>query len=962
MSTQGLIPWYRRIVCDCYGLAIVHPSSAEEPGLTELIALQGKHTCINIAEQIGTKWRVVGIGLLQDRSGNTISSINEQYRGDNLKINIEILQRWVNGQGIVDRSWHGLLGVLRVHCAALAQSVEEALTADETTDSPPMDQPPPSPPPPPSLLRHFLWSLRSCFQRQQHMPRPTGSPHIELSGHRHPTPQPEPLPTVKAQQPTPHLLHSSHSLECADPPPADQPGPPPQPPPRFPPLQPQSAVWYFNAYLKSIYNSIIDPIDTWPPSPSEKFINLAVITREKADSKKQHAFMLASLHGGVDVILETKAPVTIEKLLDMPTGKKLKCVLIEGAPGVGKSTFSWEICRRWAEGIIFQQFSLVLLLRLRDETVQNAQTIKNLVPLYTVEEYLEEVSQYLKHTRGKHTLLILEGLDELPKHLLTQPSIFTRLLDGTELPDAVILVTSRPSATPHLWQNWKKRISKHIEILGFTDQNIKDYVASILDPEEIPAFHTYLCTAPSIRQLMYIPLHSGIAIELYRMSSDSDRPLPTTKTELYTALVQIILTRYLAKHPKYKDHEIEVKKFTDLPPDISPLFRELTQLAYYSLSQQQLIFKDKDRPIEHLGFMDVVAELFPFGRKVKYSYNFLHLSLQEYLAAVHVSLMDTGTQEGLLETLFREPHLNNMGTFLAAITHFEGMDREVVKKAILINCEVVSDEHDAETKELLDQSVSLLLSPYVLQLVYETKDVSLLQGHSDYTYVLSDYSPLVEFTALGYCMANGSHKWTLLLGNSEQYMQSTQGIDQLVHALSDNTSPSYTIHTIACWYEETEIPQRLLTVLPQQTLQYIHTLLLDSKTPQPTPQCLPQVVHKMNTLRVLGLKNATADSLTTTLEAVSTCNLEALVLQGCQLTLAAMQAYCSALLRSNNTIEVVDLARCDISDELVLCLAKALPSLNKLEELNLDDNDIGDEGRAALEEYKETNEQVELSY
>ena len=862
---------------ECYGLATV-PPSVEKPGLHELIGLklQGKHTSINIAEKIGTMWKLVGIALLQDESGCIVSAIKQQCLGNVLDINVEILTRWINGQGIVDRTWLGLLGVLRVHCAALAQSVEEALTADEATDSPLTNQPDPSP----------------------------------------------------------------------------------QPPPLCPPLQPQSAVWYFNAYLKSIYNSITDPVDTWPPSPSEKFINLAVITREKADSKKQHAFMLASLHGGVDVILETKAPVTIEKLLDMPTGKKLKCVLIEGAPGVGKSTFSWEICRRWAEGTIFQQFSLVLLLRLRDETVQNAQAIKDLV-LYTVEERLESISQYLKDTCGKHTLLILEGLDQLPKHLLTQPSIFTRLLDGTELPDAVILVTSRPSATPRLWQNWKKQISKHIEILGFTDQNIKDYVASILGQEEISAFHTYLCTAPSMRQLMYIPLHSGIAIELYRMSSDSDRSLPTTKTELYTALVQIILTRYLAKHDKYKDHEIEVKKVTDLPSDISPLFRELTQLAYDSLSQQQLIFKDKDRPIEHLGFMDVVAELFPFGRKVKFSYNFLHLSLQEYLAAVHVSLMDTGTQEGLLESLFTEPHLNNMGTFLAAITHFEGMDREVVKKAIQTECKVFNDEDD-EDLTLLGWSSSLLLSSYVLQLVYEAKDVSLLQGHSDYTYGLSDYSPLVEFTALGYCMANGSYRWNLLLGSEEQYMQSTQGIDQLVHALSNNTNPSYTIRTIRCYYEETEIPQRLLTVHPQQTLQRIRTLMLYSKTPQPLPQCLPRLVHKMNTLRVLLLENATADSLTTTLQAVSSYNLEWLGLEGCQLTLTGMQACCSALHRSNNTIEVVGLDRCGISDELVLCLAKALPSLNKLDLLILEHNAIGDEGRAALEEIETTNKQVKL--
>ena len=272
------------------------------------------------------------------------------------------------------------------------------------------------------------------------------------------------------------------------------------------------------------------------------------------------------------------------------------------------------------------------------------------------------------------------------------------------------------------------------------------------------------------------------------------------------------------------------------------------------------------------------------------------------------------------------------------------------------------DSENREAMEVLGLSGSVVLSPYVLQLVYEAKDVSLLQGHSDYTYLLSDYSPLVEFTALGYCMANGSHKWSLALGHKEQYMQSTQGIDQLVHTLSDNTSPSYTIHTMSCCYEETEIPQRLLTMLPQQTLQYIHTLLLKSKTPQPLPQCLPQLVHKMNTLHTLILVNATADSLTTTLQAVSTCNLRVLVIDRSQLTLAGMQAFCSALLRSNNTIEGVGLERCGISDELVLCLAKVLPSLNKLKGLNLKDNAIGVEERAALEEYEGTNEQVELRY
>ena len=123
--------------------------------------------------------------------------------------------------------------------------------------------------------------------------------------------------------------------------------------------------------------------------------------------------MLETLNKGVDTILETKAPVQIEQLLDTKPGIKQQCVLVEGAHGVGKTTLSWEICKRWAEGYLFKQYSLLLLLHLRDETVQNALTVKDLV-LYPYEEELVGIAQYLKYTNGMHTLILLEGLDELP--------------------------------------------------------------------------------------------------------------------------------------------------------------------------------------------------------------------------------------------------------------------------------------------------------------------------------------------------------------------------------------------------------------------------------------------------------------------------------------------------------------------------------------------------------------------
>ena len=638
---------------------------------------------------------------------------------------------------------------------------------------------------------------------------------------------------------------------------------------------------------------------------------------------------------GVDTMLDTEAPVEIEQLMDTKPGIKQQCVLVEGAPGVGKTTLSWEICKRWSDGNLFKQYSLILLLRLRDESVQSAQTLKDLV-LYPYQERLEAITQHLKDTDGTNTLILLEGLDELPQHLLTQPSIFTRLLAGKDLPGATILVTSRPSATAQLWKKWKQRITKHIEILGFTEANITAYVASILRPPQLSDFDTYLCMAPGIKQLMYIPLHCGIVVELYRMCRDSDKPLPTNKMALYKVLVNTILTRYLAKHPTHKDKEIDIERFTDLPDDVYPAFVKLTELAYKSVSQQQLIFKDVDIPIQHLGLMDAVAELFPNKRKINYSYSFLHLSIQEYLGAVHVSLMDASIQERLLDSMSTEEHLQNLAMFLAAITKFKGMNWGLVKRAIQRKCVEYN---------------GLTLSTYSLHIVYETKNVSLLEGHSLYKYPLSDYSPSLDITALGYSIATSDYKWELQLGHGSQYMQSTSQVDLLVQALCHHSNSSYSIVKIECYHKETEFAQHLLTVLPEHALQQLETLVLASKALQPLPMCLPGLISRINKLRSLTLESAMEATLTDALKALArapTCTLEELDLTSSQFSPPAMRALCAALLEHSKSLAQLQLRQCGLTDGLACILATALHGLPGLKEVYLHGNAIGDEGAVAI--------------
>lgn len=100
--------------------------------MPELIGLQSKTESINITQDIGIHWYMVGTALLDDKKGTIMPALAQQYGNDAQRINTEVLSRWINGRGITDVTWRGLLGVLKAHCAALAESVKEALTTEAT--------------------------------------------------------------------------------------------------------------------------------------------------------------------------------------------------------------------------------------------------------------------------------------------------------------------------------------------------------------------------------------------------------------------------------------------------------------------------------------------------------------------------------------------------------------------------------------------------------------------------------------------------------------------------------------------------------------------------------------------------------------------------------------------------------------------------------------------------------------
>ena len=252
--------------------------------------------------------------------------------------------------------------------------------------------------------------------------------------------------------------------------------------------------------------------------------------------------------GNVDI---TKGKINLADIargIFNQSSNKKHLILVERAPGVGKSTFTKELCLRWSEGNIAKDYELVLLLRLRDNNISQAQTLEDLI-CCRKKGVPEAVCKELESCHIK-TMFILEGLDELPNSVRNGPSIFNKLISGELLPHATILVTCRPWAAETIHNKYADCMYQHVKIMGFSSHQISEYIQSTISTKEVPELNAYLERHPQIRAGMYIPLNSAIVVRLYQEMKEEECDMPRTITELYTGLVRAVLVRYLRDHPE----------------------------------------------------------------------------------------------------------------------------------------------------------------------------------------------------------------------------------------------------------------------------------------------------------------------------------------------------------------------------------------------------------------------------
>ena len=516
-------------------------------------------------------------------------------------------------------------------------------------------------------------------------------------------------------------------------------------------IQPDEAIGIYRAYLTSIYDTRSLPADEKHPLQCVKhFVNLKCADVSKRLSREKMEKSWSEIVKG-ELDRFPRGTITMDQIASKVEDKFSKLVVIKGAPGGGKTTLSWELCRRWANGEVWTDYSLVVLLRLRDENVQKA---VELVDLFQCEDtdYSKNIYAIIRKNHGQGILFILEGLDELTPSLRENDSIFMKLITGRLLPASTVLVTTRPWAVCDLPVTCSSRVDQFIEILGFSSEQIQEYIDLMIKDGAPPGLRKYIDSNPRISSAMYNPLHARIVVEVYRENyENSDSIIPNTTTELYTEYSQILIKRCLEN-----DWSGEL---SELPSSLQVHFDKLCRIAYNGITkekQQLVFFKEDVVDTNTLGFMNSVHPLYNKSNSSP-SYNFLHLTLQEFLAAFYIWKNNTPHEQLILfETKVNDGSYKMILLFLAGLTKLN----DPWTQCVLPTPYVYYEEGSSKTERMCEFSNDQILWIYESQNVQAMKDL--------YCNVLYDVlyeSPLdddddIDQFALGYVVASAHFKVT----------------------------------------------------------------------------------------------------------------------------------------------------------------------------------------------------------
>ncbi|XP_071256158.1 NLR family CARD domain-containing protein 3-like isoform X4 [Salvelinus alpinus] len=358
-----------------------------------------------------------------------------------------------------------------------------------------------------------------------------------------------------------------------------------------------------------------------------------------------------------------ETPIKCKDIFNPLTGqdKRIRTVLTKGVAGIGKTVSVQKFILDWAEGKANQDVQFVFSFPFRELNLmkEDKHTFIELLNHFSKETKQSGISIYNKY----NVLFIFDGLDECRLPLDFQKNkicsdvtestsvdvLLTNLIKGNLLPSALIWITTRPAAANKIPSGCVDQVT---EVRGFNDQQKEEYFRKRFSDEDLAnRIISHIKTSRSLHIMCHIPVFCWIsATVLEHMLKHEREEMPKTLTEMYIHLVVF--------HTKQKNEKYLGKEETGPHWDKESIL-SLGKLAFQQLVKGNLIFYEED--LKEAGidvseasvYSGLCTQLFKeecvlYQNKV---YCFVHLSIQEFLAAVYLFLSFINNNENLMDKL-----------------------------------------------------------------------------------------------------------------------------------------------------------------------------------------------------------------------------------------------------------------------------------------------------------------------
>ncbi|KAM9337536.1 protein NLRC3-like [Symphorus nematophorus] len=351
--------------------------------------------------------------------------------------------------------------------------------------------------------------------------------------------------------------------------------------------------------------------------------------------------------------------------------RRIRVVLTNGVAGVGKTFSVQKFSLDWAEGLENQDVHLLILLSFRELNLIKDEQLSLLRLLHVFHPTLQKVTA--EKLAVCKLLFIFDGLDESRLSLdfnnsevvsdVTQESsvnvLLTNLIKGNLLPSALVWITSRPAAANQIPPSCVDRVT---EVRGFTDVQKEEYFRSRSSDEDLSSrIISHIQTSRSLHIMCLIPVFCWItATVLERMlTTDQRGELPKTLTDLYS---HFLLVQTKRKKKYDEGHETSPQELMEADREV---LLKLGRLAFEQLEEGNIMFYQED--LERCGldvteasvYSGVCTEIFKRESVIfqKTVYCFVHLSVQEFLAAVYIFHCYTSRNTEVLEAFLKDKYM-----------------------------------------------------------------------------------------------------------------------------------------------------------------------------------------------------------------------------------------------------------------------------------------------------------------